>query len=199
MFRRLARCLGMEDTQRTGIERITSLSLYSQAQYMRLDLSARRNLELTETMRSKEKRGTLLWVLDRTQTAMGKRLIRTWIERPLMHCAHILRRHDAVEELVGDPILRETARSQLAGIFDLERLMTRVVYGSAGGRELRSLCSTAQRLPALREALEPVKCSLLTEILREIDPLEDLCELIDRAIVEDPPITVRGRDHPRRL
>lgn len=181
----------LEETQRTGIERINSLSLYSQAQYMRLDLSARRNLELTETMRSKEKRGTLLWVLDRTQTAMGKRLIRTWIERPLMHCAHILRRHDAVEELVGDPILRETARSQLAGIFDLERLMTRVVYGSAGGRELRSLCSTAQRLPALREALEPVKCSLLTEILREIDPLEDLCELIDRAIVEDPPITVR--------
>lgn len=181
----------LEETQRTGIERINSLSLYSQAQYMRLDLSARRNLELTETMRSKEKRGTLLWVLDRTQTAMGKRLIRTCIERPLMQCAHILRRHDAVEELVNDPVLRETVRSQLTGIFDLERLMTRVVYGSAGGRELRSLCSTAQKLPALREALEPVKCSLLTEILREIDPLEDLCELVDRAIVEDPPITVR--------
>ncbi|MDD6174523.1 MAG: DNA mismatch repair protein MutS [Firmicutes bacterium] len=181
----------LEETQRTGIERINSLSLYSQAQYMRLDLSARRNLELTETMRSKEKRGTLLWVLDRTQTAMGKRLIRAWIERPLMHCAHILRRHDAVEELVNDPILRETVRSQLAGIFDLERLMTRVVYGSAGGRELRSLCATAQKLPDLREALEPVKCSLLTELLREIDPLEDLCELVDRAIVEDPPVSVR--------
>lgn len=181
----------LEETQRTGIERINTLTLYSQAQYMRLDLSARRNLELTETMRSKEKRGTLLWVLDRTQTAMGKRLIRAWIERPLMHCAHILRRHDAVDELVSDPILRETVRSQLAGIFDLERLMTRVVYGSAGGRELRSLCSTAQKLPALREALAPVKGSLLTELFHNIDPLEDICELIDRAIAEDPPITVR--------
>ncbi len=178
-------------TQRTGIERISSIQIYSGAQYMRLDLNARRNLELIETMRSKEKRGSLLWVLDKTHTPMGKRLIRTWIEQPLLSPAAISRRLNAVEELCEDAVLRDTLAEELSGIHDLERVITRVVYGSANGRELRSLESTARRLPPLRTALKDVHSQLLQKILAEIDSLDDVADLIDRAIVEDPPFSLR--------
>ena len=178
-------------TQRTGIERIAEIKLYSGAQYMRLDLNTRRNLELIETMRSKEKRGSLLWVLDKTHTPMGKRLIRTWIEQPLLSPASISRRLNAVEELTDDAVLRDTLAEQLSGVHDLERVMTRVVYGSANGRELRSLEGTARCLPLLRTALKDVKSQLLCRILADIDPLEDVADLIDRAIVDDPPFSLR--------
>lgn len=181
----------LKRTQRTGLERMTELRLFSEAQYMHLDLNARRNLELTETMRSKEKRGSLLWVLDKTRTAMGKRLIRSWIEQPLLSPAQILRRQSAVEELVGSAALRDDIAEGLSGIHDLERLMSRIVYGASNARELRSLAAALARLPILQQALSPAQSSLLAALREEIDPLEDVRELIDSAIADDPPFSVR--------
>jgi DNA mismatch repair protein MutS len=181
----------LEETQRTGIERISQPEIYSGSQYMKLDLNARRNLELLETMRNKEKRGSLLWVLDKTKTAMGKRLIRSWIEQPLLSPARISRRLNAVEELCKDSIFRGTLSDELEGIHDLERLMSRIVYGSANGRELRSLASAAEKLPRIKKMLSDVHSDMLCDICREIDPLEDIQALIDRAIVEEPPFSIR--------
>ena len=164
---------------------------YSGAQFMRLDLNARRNLELLETMRNKEKRGSLLWVLDKTRTAMGKRLIRAWIEQPLLSPAQISRRLNAVEELSGDAILRGSLSEQLTGIYDLERLMSRIVYGSANGRELRSLAAAAAKLPGLKGLLKDAQSAMLSGVYQDLDTLDDVLELIDRAIVEDPPFTIR--------
>ena len=178
-------------TQMNGLERINNLDIYSDVQFMQLDLTARRNLELTETLRNKEKRGTLLWVLDHTKTAMGKRLIRNWIEQPLINPAQIIRRHNAVDELVNDPMLRGDLIEYLKDIYDLERIMTRVVYGSANGRELRSLSQTIQRMTPIRERMGEVKTALLTETRDGIDPLTDIYELIENAIVDDPPFSVR--------
>ncbi len=191
-MRALGALLGyLEETQRTGIERLQKLTVYEQTQYMRLDLAARRNLELTETMRTKEKRGSLLWVLDRTKTAMGKRLIRTWVTQPLMGYAPIIRRHDAVEALTRDPMQRQNLIDTLAQIFDMERLMTRVVYGTANGRDLRSLCAAARQMPTLHAQLEPAQAPLLQELRQKVDGLEDVADRIDRALEENPPVTVR--------
>lgn len=181
----------LEQTQRTGIERMAQLDLFSDAQFMHLDLNTRRNLELLETMRSKEKKGSLLWVLDKTRTAMGKRLIRNWIEQPLVNPAQITRRQNAVEELAENAMLRDTLSEQLTGIHDLERLMSRIVYGSANARELRSLASAVERLPGLKELLKETTAAVLQGICTAIDTLDDICGLIDRAIVEDPPFSVR--------
>ena len=178
-------------TQMTGLERLTDLDVYSDVQFMQLDLTARRNLELLETMRNKEKRGSLLGVLDRTKTAMGKRLIRTWIEQPLLSPAQISRRQNAVDELVHDTVLRGDLTGQLADIYDLERIMTRIVYGSANAKELRSLCQTIRQMKPVKERLAEVRSALLGEIRDGIDPLEDVYTLIDSAIVEDPPFSVR--------
>ena len=181
----------LKRTQRTGLERMNSVDLYTGVQFMHLDLNTRRNLELLETMRTKEKRGSLLWVLDKTRTPMGKRLIRNWIEQPLLNPAYVTRRLNAVEELTQDSMLRGSISEQMTGIHDLERLMSRIVYGSANGRELRSLSSAIERLPKLRELLEPVKSALLTAVYQDMDELKDIGELIDRAIVEEPPFSVR--------
>jgi len=181
----------LKRTQRTGIERMNGITLYTEAQFMHLDLNARRNLELLETMRNKEKRGSLLWVLDKTRTAMGKRLIRNWIEQPLLSPAHIGRRLNAVEELTQDSVLRGSIAEQLTGIHDLERLMSRIVYGSANGRELRSLSSAITHLPKLKDLLKSVKSDLLTGIFDDIDLLDDILHLIERSIVEEPPFTIR--------
>ena len=181
----------LKETERTGLESMDEIDLYSGEQYMKLNLTTRRNLELLETMRNKEKRGSLLWVLDRTRTAMGKRLIRSWVERPLLNPAKISRRLNAVEELTKDSILRDSISEQLYGIHDLERLMARIVYGSANGRELRSLADAAGRLPTLKNLLKDCKSDLLSRIYREIDGLEDIRSLIDRAIVDEPPFSIR--------
>lgn len=181
----------LKETERSGLESMDEIDLYSGAQYMKLNLTARRNLELLETMRSKEKRGSLLWVLDHTRTAMGKRLIRGWVERPLLSPAQISRRLNAVEELTKDSILRDGLSGQLTGIHDLERLMSRIVYGSANGRELRSLSDAAARLPALKNLLKDCKSDLLGRIYRTVDPLEDVRSLIERAVVDEPPFSVR--------
>lgn len=183
--------LYLKKTQRTGLERMDTIEMYSGSQFMGLDLSARRNLELLETMRGKSKRGSLLWVLDKTKTAMGKRLIRVWIERPLLNPAQILRRQNAVEELSMDSMFRDAVAEQLSGIHDLERLMTRIVYGSANARELRSLCAALSRLPELKQLLGGVSSALLREIRGKIDPLEDVAALIESAIVDEPPFSIR--------
>ena len=181
----------LSKTQITGMERIDHLELYGENRFMRLDFNTKRNLELTETMRSKEKKGSLLWVLDNTKTAMGKRLIRRWIEQPLLSCAAIIRRQNAVEEIVSDAVLRGETVAALTGVFDIERLMTKIVSGSANARDLRSLESAFAKLPDIKANLENVKSTELREIYRDIDILEDVRDLIDRAITEDPPFSVR--------
>jgi len=181
----------LKATQMTGLERMNKLDVYSDAQFMKLDLTARRNLELLETMRSQEKRGSLLGVLDNTKTAMGKRLLRAWIEQPLVQIAPITRRLSAVEELVRSSLLRGDLQELLTKIYDLERIMTRVVYGSANARELRSLQQTLSFMPAVRNALSSVESKELCAIRDAIDPLEDVCGLISNAIVDEPPFTVR--------
>ena len=178
-------------TQMSGLERLDHLEVYSDVQFMRLDLTARRNLELTETLRSKEKRGSLLGVLDRTKTAMGKRLIRRWIEQPLIHPAPITRRLNAVEELVQDTVLCGDIVEQLADVYDLERIMTRIVYGSANARELRSLAQTLRRVAPIKERMAECRAPMLAGICRDIDPLTDIADLIEASIVDDPPFSVR--------
>ena len=178
-------------TQISGLERINNIELYSEDKTMRLDMNARRNLELLETMRNKERRGSLLWVLDQTKTAMGKRLIRSWIEQPLMSPARIILRQNAVEELVGDREKADLVIEQLTGIFDLERIMTRIVYGSANGRDLRSLCMALSKLPELKNVLGGLNATLLKKINVRIDAAEDIRELIDSSIVDEPPFSVR--------
>ncbi len=181
----------LRKTQMSGMQRFDSLDVYSDAQYMQLDVHTRRNLELLENIHTKEKRGSLLWVLDRTQTAMGKRLIRSWIERPLLSPVGIERRLHAVEELVQQTIMREELTEKLSRIYDMERIMTRVVYGSANARDLRALAQTISFLSPVREQLSSAHSAMLCDICRDIDPLEDIADLIHRAIVDDPPLTVR--------
>ena len=158
---------------------------------MRLDLNTRRNLELTETMRSKERRGSLLWVLDKTKTAMGKRLIRAWLEQPLLSPAKITLRQNAVAEFCDNRPLLDSITESLTGIFDLERIMTRVVYGSVNGKDLRALWSALTRLPQLKALAAGCEATQLKTIEKQIDALEDICALIDKAIVEEPPHTIR--------
>ena len=179
------------ETQKTDLSHLSTLTYFTTGQFMELDLTARRNLELTETLRSKEKKGSLLWVLDKTRTAMGHRLIRAWMERPLLSPAAIGRRLGAVGELVGDAIGREELTLTLREITDLERLIGRIVYGTAGGRDLVALANGLGRLPALRERLAGCSSALLASLREELDDLTELRELIGRAIVDEPPFSVR--------
>ncbi len=181
----------LKDTQKTGLERIETIDIYSEDQYMNLDYNTRRNLELTQTMRTKEKKYSLLWVLDSTKTAMGKRMIRSWVEHPLMNITQILKRQNAVEELVNNTVKRLEISAMLVGIFDIERLMTRIVYGSANARELRSLCSAISNLPVLRDQLSDSKSNYLCELYKDLDTLTDIYELIDNAIVDEPPFSTK--------
>ncbi len=181
----------LKDTQKNGLERINRINLFSENQFMRLDFNTQRNLELTQTMLTKEKRGSLLWVLDKTKTSMGKRLLRNWIEKPLLNVTKIINRQSAVEELVNETVLRLDLTAALVGIFDIERLMTNIVYGSAKGRELRSLASAVEKLPQIKELLRSCESSLLKQLYNKLDTLEDIYKLIDDAIVEEPPFTVK--------
>ena len=181
----------LKETQMNGLERINQIDTYSESQYMKLDYNTQRNLELTQTMLSKEKRGSLLWVIDKTKTAMGKRLIRSWLEHPLMNISTINNRQSAVEELVNNTVLRLELTENLSGIFDIDRLMTKIVYGSANARDLRSLCSAVKDLPQISSLLSECKASHLRMIYKNIDLLEDIHSLIDSAIVEQPPFTIR--------
>ena len=179
------------ETQKTDLSHISELEYYEQGRFMELDLNARRNLELTATMRGKEKRGSLLWVLDKTKTAMGGRLLRSWLERPLLSVTAINRRLNAVDALVKDAMGREELIFALQGIGDMERLIGRVVYGSAGGRDLASLRGAAEKLPNLKDKLSPFSGGRLGELARDLDCLEDVYQLLCRAIVDEPPFSVR--------
>ena len=181
----------LKETQMSGLERISHIELYSEAQFMRLDFNTQRNLELTQTMLTKEKRGSLLWVIDKTKTAMGKRLIRSWLEHPLMNISKINNRQSAVEELVNDNVLRLEITEALTGIFDIERLMTKMVYGSANARDLRSLCSAVENLPRISDLISDCRSSYLKLVYNNTDTLEDIHSLIDNAIVDNPPFTIR--------
>ena len=164
----------LKKTQRTGMERMNQMDCYTAAQFMRIDWNTRRNLELLETMRNKEKKGSLLWVLDKTRTPMGKRLIRTWLERPLLSPAQINRRHDSVEEWVKQPMLCDEIYGQLSGIPDMERLMTRIVYGSANARDLRSLLAAVRALPMMKAVLGSSQAPLTRSLMEQIDLFADI-------------------------
>ena len=181
----------LRDTQKNGLERISHISIFSENQFMKLDFNTQRNLELTQTMLNKEKRGSLLWVLDSTKTSMGKRLLRSWVEKPLLNVTKIINRQSAVEELVNDTVLRLDLTAAMVGIFDIERLMTKIVYGTANGRELRSLAGALERLPQIKSLLSECKSSMLRSIYKDLDTLEDIYAMIDEAIVEEPPFSVK--------
>ncbi len=177
--------------QKSDLGHIRTLEYYVSGRFMELDLTARRNLELTETMRAKEKRGTLLWVLDRTRTSMGGRMLRAWLERPLLSPAAIGRRLGAVDELVKGTVMRGELVELLRSVTDLERIMGRLIAGTANCRDLVSLAAGAEPLPAIRAQLAAAQSPLLRELFDRIDELADLKALIDRAVVDEPPFTVR--------
>ena len=181
----------LHETQKSDLSYISDLEYYEQGRFMELDLSARRNLELTETIRGKEKRGSLLWVLDKTKTAMGARCLRSWLERPLREVAAITRRSNAVGALVNDTMAREELVLALSGISDMERLIGRIVYGTAGGRDLVSLRNSIEHLAAVREQLAHFTTGRLGELSQELDPLTDIAARIAETIVDEPPFSVR--------
>ena len=177
--------------QKNDLKHIRQLQYYTTGRFMELDLDARRNLELTETMRSKEKKGTLLWVLDRTHTAMGSRMIRSWVEQPLMDPVQITSRQNAVQELVNATVERGELTEMLKDVTDLERVMARVVTGTVNGRELLSLAQGLHALPGIKAMLEKCSSPLLSKLGQSIDPLQDCARIIEKTLVDEPPITVR--------
>lgn len=181
----------LTQTQKHGLESLTHLEIYSDEQYMTLDLTARRNLELTRTLRSGERRGTLLWVLDQTKTPMGKRLIRSVLEKPLLNPTAINKRLNAVGELLGDSVRLDNIRQELRDIFDMERLITRIVYGLVTPREMRSLQFTAQKLPQLKQTVGEVQSVYLARLMDGMDTLEDISSMIECAISDDPPALLK--------
>ena len=180
----------LHETQKTELPHFDTLTLYTAGRFMELDYQTRRNLELTETLRGKEKRGSLLWVLDRTKTPMGGRLLRSWLEKPLLSAPQITRRLDAVEELVSSTILRGELRECLKQVGDMERLIGRIVYGTGSGRDLVALAASAEQLPRLRELLSGAKSAAL-RAAGTMDPLSGTVALIRDVICEDPPVSVR--------
>lgn len=179
------------ETQKTDLSYLSTLHYYAADRFMELDVTARRNLELTETLRGKEKKGSLLWVLDKTKTAMGGRLLRSWMERPLLDPVAIGRRLDAVGYLVDKPVVRGEIVQGLKAVTDLERLISRIVYGTAGGRDLAALAAGLGQLPTLRALLPENGPVLLTRLREELDDLPALRDLIARGLVDEPPFSVR--------
>ena len=179
------------ETQKRDLSHISRISTYSLKQYMMLDSATRRNLELTQTLRDKSRQGSLLWVIDYTRTAMGGRLLRKWTEQPLIDKEQIEKRLDAVECFVEDMILSEELKESLEQIYDMERLMGRIAYGNAGARDLLALKQSLRALPGIRSILELLKAPLYEEMAKDFDELKDLCDLLERSIYEEPPITLR--------
>ena len=181
----------LKDVQKNDVANITDINFYSENQYMKIDFSTKRNLEITETMRGREKKGSLLWVLDKTKTSMGKRLLRTWLEKPLVNYAAITKRQNAVDELVSDGAKLSELQFALSNIFDIERLITRVVYETANAKELNSLKQTLEQLPLVKAALSKTKSTYLSQLYSLVDLLEDVHALIDAAIDPEAPFSVR--------
>ncbi|MEG0590990.1 MAG: DNA mismatch repair protein MutS, partial [Lachnospiraceae bacterium] len=181
----------LQETQKTSLAHLTHLTTYAIGKYMVIDSSTRRNLELCETLREKQKRGSLLWVLDKTKTAMGARTLRKYVEQPLITQPDITKRLDAVSELVDNAISREEIREYLTPVYDLERLVGKITYQSANPRDLTAFRSSLAMLPPIKYLLSEMKSPLLKEIYEELDSLEDLCSLIGNAIVEEPPLAMK--------
>ena len=179
------------ETQKTDLSHINRISYDEQSRFMELDLNARRHLELTRTYRERERRGSLLWVLDRTRTPMGARLLLGWLERPLLRVTDIRRRNEAVSALVSDNIAREELISALSGLGDMERLTGRIVYGTAGAREIVQLRAAMEKVPEIRRCLSVFKNRLLQEVMDAMDPLEDLSTRIAATLDDEPPVSVR--------
>lgn len=179
------------ETQCTDDSYFKNLTFYAEGQFLEIDLNTRRNLELCETMRSKEKKGTLLWILDRTKTSMGARLMRKWTEQPLLNVRAIVCRQNAVAELYDNFILREEIGDLLRGILDLERLMAKIIYGTAGGKDLRAVLQTVKLIPVIKSLLADCVNSELLSIYNTLDTLDDIDDLLSRAIVDEPPFSVR--------
>ena len=179
------------ETQKNSLSNLTHITPYAAGKFMMIDSSTRRNLELCETLREKQKRGSLLWVLDKTKTAMGARTLRKYVEQPLIDKTEIIRRLDAVQELKEQAISREEIREYLSPVYDLERLITKIAYGSANPRDLTAFRSSLEMLPALLYILQEMKAELLKDLAVDLDPLEDLCILVKKAIRENPPIAMK--------
>lgn len=180
-----------ENRKTDELETPSEIDFYEETEFMNLDISARRNLELTRSMMTGDKRHSLLWVIDNTKTAMGKRMLRSWLERPLISVSQISKRQNAVGELVDEPMLRDEIKELLTGVNDIERLMSRIAYGTANAKELRSLCATVEKLPALKEILQNTNSAMLKSIYNSIDTLQDVYELINSSIVDEPPFSMR--------
>ncbi|MBQ8279378.1 MAG: DNA mismatch repair protein MutS [Roseburia sp.] len=181
----------LHETQKNSLEHISAIHPYSTGKFMVIDSSSRRNLELVETLREKQKRGSLLWVLDKTKTAMGARMLRSYVEQPLIEKAEIEKRQDAIEDINKHIITREELREYLNPIYDLERLITRVTYMSANPRDLIAFKNSIAMLPPIKTLLSDYSCELIAELQAEMDTLEELHQLIEAAIIEEPPISVR--------
>ncbi|MBQ9990827.1 MAG: DNA mismatch repair protein MutS [Lachnospiraceae bacterium] len=179
------------ETQKISLSHFTHLYPYLASSYMLLDSSTRRNLELCETLREKQKRGSLLWVLDKTRTAMGGRMLRTWVEQPLIRKDAIEQRLDAIEELCRDSVSRDEIREYLGPVYDLERLLGRVSYGTAGPRDLIAFRNSLQMIPPIQTVTGDFHSQLLGELTRQLDGLEDICGLIQDAIEEEPPVSAK--------
>ncbi len=184
--------LYLKETQKTSsLSQLSKLTAYTAGAFMLLDSSTRRNLELCETLREKHKRGSLLWVLDKTKTAMGARTLRKYIEQPLISRAAIVKRQKAVEELKDNAIARDEIREYLSPVYDLERLVSKITYQSANPRDIVSFRSSLSMLPHIKYILGEMKGALLKELYEKLDPLEELCELAGQAVVDDPPIAMK--------
>ena len=181
----------LTETQKSGLTHMTTIRPYSAEKFMIIDSSSRRNLELVETLREKQKRGSLLWILDKTRTAMGARMLRSFVEQPLIHKAAVEERLETISELNEKAMLRDEIREYLNPIYDLERLVSRISYQSANPRDLISFQSSIAMLPYLKQLLKEFECPLLVRLDGEMDDLADLCEIIEKAIVEDPPLAMK--------
>ena len=181
----------LEETQKNSLSHMSRLTRYATGNYMVLDSATRRNLELVETLREKQKRGSLLWVLDKTKTAMGARTLRKYVEQPLIDKKSIVKRLDAVAELKDNAICREEIREYLNPVYDLERLVGKITYQSANPRDLIAFQSSLSMLPSVKCILKDMESDLLKEIYEELDPLEELCDLVGRAIQEEPPLAMK--------
>jgi len=179
------------ETQKTDLSHINDLDYYEQGRFMELDLTARRNLELTETLRGKEKKGSLLWVLDKTRTPMGGRCLKSWLERPLLSVIAISKRNSAVAALVDNTIAREELIAAMTGLGDMERLIGRIVYGTAGGRDMASLRAAIEKLPSVKEQLQQLNDRRISELTEELDTLDDIGVRIAETICDEPPFSVR--------
>ncbi|WP_433939330.1 DNA mismatch repair protein MutS [Paenibacillus lautus] len=181
----------LSETQKRSLGQLTQIASYEPGQYMVLDPFTRRNLELVETVRERSKKGSLLWLLDRTETSMGARLLRRRIDKPLLSRSRIEERLEAVEHLYNQYILREDLRMALKEIYDLERLVGRIAFGSANGRDLNALKLSLRQIPSLKELCAQSPSETLRRVAADTDVCDDLCELIENAIVDEPPVSVR--------